>query len=39
MGAASRQRIVDGYQWCHFRRRLQHAWAEAARLARGERDA
>jgi glycosyltransferase involved in cell wall biosynthesis len=37
MGAASRQRIVDGYQWCHFRRRLQHAWAKAAGLARGER--
>lgn len=29
MGAASRQRIVDGYQWRHFRLRLLHAWARA----------
>jgi glycosyltransferase involved in cell wall biosynthesis len=30
MGAASRQRMVDGYQWRHFRLRLLHAWARAA---------
>jgi glycosyltransferase involved in cell wall biosynthesis len=30
MGAASRQRIVNGYQWRHFRLRLRHAWARAA---------
>jgi glycosyltransferase involved in cell wall biosynthesis len=29
MGAASRQRIVNGYQWRHFRLRLLHAWARA----------
>ena len=29
MGAASRQRIVHGYQWRHFRLRLLHAWAHA----------
>jgi glycosyltransferase involved in cell wall biosynthesis len=29
MGAASRQRIVNGYQWSHFRRRLLQAWARA----------
>jgi len=29
MGAASRRRVVDGYQWCHFRLRLQQAWARA----------
>ena len=27
--AASRQRIVNGYQWRHFRLRLLHAWARA----------
>jgi glycosyltransferase involved in cell wall biosynthesis len=30
MGAASRRRVVDGYQWHHFRQRLRHAWARAA---------
>ena len=29
MGAASRQRVVHGYQWRHFRLRLMHAWARA----------
>jgi glycosyltransferase involved in cell wall biosynthesis len=30
MGAASRQRVVHGYQWRHFHLRLLHAWARAA---------
>lgn len=29
MGAASRRRVVHGYQWQHFRLRLRHAWARA----------
>lgn len=30
MGAASRERVVNGYQWRHFRLRLLHAWARVA---------
>lgn len=29
MARATRRRIVEGYQWRHFRLRLQHAWARA----------